>query len=173
MGSFILNVSVAVADNGCGVPAGYKLKMFEPYFSTKKSGTGLGLAIVSSIISDHHGHISVKDNPAGGTIVAFELPTPEHREGDGEVAVAAGWPEGKPSTKNARGILGKLGMGASATVVTTAVDRNLCLSLRNVPLVDVRTVDDLNARQVLLRRYLVLTPAALEAIQQRFGKKEA
>ncbi len=79
---------VEVADNGCGVPAGYKLKMFEPYFSTKKSGTGLGLAIVSSIISDHHGHISVKDNPAGGTIVAFELPTPEHREGDEDVAVA-------------------------------------------------------------------------------------
>ena len=92
---------------------------------------------------------------------------------DGEVAVASGWPQAKPSTKSARGILGKLGMEASATVVTTAIDRNLCLSLRNVPLVDVRTVDDLNARQVLLRRYLVLTPDALEAIQQRFGKKEA
>ncbi|MDO8724368.1 MAG: ATP-binding protein [Syntrophales bacterium] len=64
---------VEVADNGCGIPAGYKMKMFEPYFSTKKSGTGLGLAIVSSIISDHSGHISVRDNPAGGTIVAFEL----------------------------------------------------------------------------------------------------
>jgi two-component system nitrogen regulation sensor histidine kinase NtrY len=68
---------VEIADNGCGVPAGYKMKMFDPYFSTKKSGTGLGLAIVSSIISDHHGHISVRDNPAGGTVVAFELPTRE------------------------------------------------------------------------------------------------
>jgi ribosomal protein L4 len=62
---------------------------------------------------------------------------------------------------------------ASATVVTTAVDRNLCLSLRNVPLVDVCTVADLNARQVLLRRYLVLTPAALAALEQRFAKKES
>jgi two-component system nitrogen regulation sensor histidine kinase NtrY len=75
---------VEVADNGCGVPAGYKMKMFDPYFSTKKSGTGLGLAIVSSIISDHRGHISVRDNPAGGTIVAFELPTREGKEINGE-----------------------------------------------------------------------------------------
>ena len=43
----------------------------------------------------------------------------------------------------------------------------------NVPLVDVRTLDDLNARQVLLRRYLVLTPAAFEALEQRFAKKES
>ena len=42
-----------VADNGCGIPAGYKVKMFEPYFSTKRTGTGLGLAIVNSIIADH------------------------------------------------------------------------------------------------------------------------
>ena len=66
-----------VADNGCGVPYGYKAKMFEPYFSTKSSGTGLGLAIVSSIISDHHGHVSVRDNVPNGTIVAFELPVLE------------------------------------------------------------------------------------------------
>jgi two-component system nitrogen regulation sensor histidine kinase NtrY len=68
---------VEVADNGCGVPYGYKSKMFEPYFSTKSAGTGLGLAIVSSIISDHHGHVSVRDNVPKGMIVAFELPVPE------------------------------------------------------------------------------------------------
>lgn len=91
---------------------------------------------------------------------------------DGEVAIASGWPTGKPSTKSAVGILDKLGMRTSATVVTTAVDRNLCLSLRNVPLVDVRTLGDLNARQVLLRRYMVLTPDAFAALQERFGKSE-
>lgn len=68
---------VEVADNGSGVPYSYKAKIFEPYFSTKRSGTGLGLAIVSSIISDHHGHVSVRDNNPTGTIVAFELPVPE------------------------------------------------------------------------------------------------
>jgi two-component system nitrogen regulation sensor histidine kinase NtrY len=65
---------VEVADNGAGIPPAYKGKMFEPYFSTKRSGTGLGLAIVSSIIADHHGHLSVRDNHPCGTVVAFELP---------------------------------------------------------------------------------------------------
>jgi len=68
---------VEVADDGCGIPYSYKAKMFEPYFSTKSTGTGLGLAIVSSIISDHHGHVSVRDNVPNGAIVAFELPVPE------------------------------------------------------------------------------------------------
>jgi large subunit ribosomal protein L4 len=92
---------------------------------------------------------------------------------DSEVAIADGWPTGKPSTKSAVAVLDKLGMRASATVVTTEVDRNLYLSLRNVPLVDVRPLAELNARQVLLRRYLVLTPAAFEALEQRFAKKES
>jgi two-component system nitrogen regulation sensor histidine kinase NtrY len=65
---------VAVADDGQGVPSSYKRKVFDPYFSTKKSGTGLGLAIVSSIISDHHGQISVSDNNPTGTVVSFQLP---------------------------------------------------------------------------------------------------
>ncbi|MFO7569522.1 MAG: ATP-binding protein [Smithellaceae bacterium] len=67
-------VTVAVADDGAGVPASYKRKVFEPYFSTKKTGTGLGLAIVSSIISDHKGQVSVNDNIPEGTIVTFQLP---------------------------------------------------------------------------------------------------
>jgi two-component system nitrogen regulation sensor histidine kinase NtrY len=79
---------VEVADNGCGVPAAYKTKMFEPYFSTKKAGTGLGLAIVSSIIADHHGYISVRDNPQGGTVVAFELPVPEGEQVNGAAYAA-------------------------------------------------------------------------------------
>jgi len=92
---------------------------------------------------------------------------------DGEVGVSDSWPTGKPNTKSAVGVLAKLGMNSGATVVTAETDRNLCLSLRNVPLVDVCTVGDLNARQVLLRRYLVLTPSALTALQQRFAKKES
>lgn len=66
--------TVTVADNGRGVPASYKRKVFEPYFSTKKAGTGLGLAIVSSIISDHRGQVSVADNTPTGTAVSFQLP---------------------------------------------------------------------------------------------------
>lgn len=70
---------VEVADNGCGIPAGYKVKMFEPYFSTKRTGTGLGLAIVNSIIADHGGRVTAADNHPKGTVVAFELPLSERR----------------------------------------------------------------------------------------------
>ncbi|MFB3926784.1 MAG: PAS domain-containing sensor histidine kinase, partial [Syntrophales bacterium] len=65
---------VEILDNGTGISPKNKMRMFEPYFSTKKSGTGLGLAIVSSIISDHQGNIGVRDNYPKGTIVSFELP---------------------------------------------------------------------------------------------------
>jgi two-component system nitrogen regulation sensor histidine kinase NtrY len=67
-------VTVSVADNGVGISAENKARVFEPYFSTKPSGTGLGLAIVSTIIADHHGYIRVSDNKPSGTRITFELP---------------------------------------------------------------------------------------------------
>jgi two-component system nitrogen regulation sensor histidine kinase NtrY len=66
--------SFTIADNGCGISAEDKPRLFEPYFSTKKSGTGLGLAIVSTIITDHNGYIRVKDNDPRGTKFIVELP---------------------------------------------------------------------------------------------------
>ena len=75
--SFNRDLQVAtlkVSDNGCGIPAEDKPRLFEPYFSTKKSGTGLGLAIVSTIISDHNGYIRVHDNEPRGTLFTVELP---------------------------------------------------------------------------------------------------
>ncbi|MEZ4598524.1 MAG: ATP-binding protein [Syntrophotaleaceae bacterium] len=67
-------VSFTVADDGCGIPPEDKPRLFEPYFSTKKSGTGLGLAIVSTIITDHNGYIRVKDNEPKGSRFIVELP---------------------------------------------------------------------------------------------------
>jgi two-component system nitrogen regulation sensor histidine kinase NtrY len=67
-------VTFTISDTGCGIPAEDKPRLFEPYFSTKKSGTGLGLAIVSTIISDHNGYIRVKDNIPTGTKFIVELP---------------------------------------------------------------------------------------------------
>ncbi|MGQ9654872.1 MAG: sensor histidine kinase [Thermodesulfobacteriota bacterium] len=63
-----------VADNGPGVPPEDKARLFEPYFSTKKSGTGLGLTIVRSIVHDHRGYIRVLDNEPRGTRFVVELP---------------------------------------------------------------------------------------------------
>lgn len=63
-----------VIDTGPGIPAEAKQKLFEPYFSTKKTGTGLGLAITSNIIADHNGYIRVRDNQPRGTRFVIELP---------------------------------------------------------------------------------------------------
>ncbi|MBI5562888.1 MAG: PAS domain S-box protein [Deltaproteobacteria bacterium] len=63
-----------VSDNGSGITPEAKQRLFEPYFSTKKTGTGLGLAIVSNIIADHNGYIRVKDNSPRGTRFVIEFP---------------------------------------------------------------------------------------------------
>jgi large subunit ribosomal protein L4 len=84
---------------------------------------------------------------------------------DGEVALADGWPTDQPSTQQAVAVLGALGLQRSVLVVTDGLDRNLYLSLRNVPQVDVSPLADLNARSVLLRRHMVLTPAAMEKLE--------
>jgi two-component system nitrogen regulation sensor histidine kinase NtrY len=67
-------VRIEFADSGKGISDMEKTKMFEPYFSTKKSGMGLGLAIVNSIISDHNGVIRVQDNQPSGAKFIIELP---------------------------------------------------------------------------------------------------
>lgn len=67
-------ITLTIADSGCGIPAEDKARLFEPYFSTKKTGTGLGLAIVSTIIADHNGYIRVRDNSPEGSLFIIELP---------------------------------------------------------------------------------------------------
>ena len=67
-------VALAIADDGPGILPEDKPRLFEPYFSTKKSGTGLGLAIVSSIIADHGGFVRVRDNEPHGAVFLIELP---------------------------------------------------------------------------------------------------
>jgi two-component system nitrogen regulation sensor histidine kinase NtrY len=67
-------VIIKICDTGLGISQKDKTKLFEPYFSTKKSGTGLGLAIVKTIIHDHRGFIRVKNNSPRGTCFIIELP---------------------------------------------------------------------------------------------------
>ena len=67
-------VRLEVSDNGCGIPDEDKGRLFEPYFSTRRTGTGLGLTIVNAIIADHNGYIRVRDNQPRGTTFQIELP---------------------------------------------------------------------------------------------------
>jgi two-component system nitrogen regulation sensor histidine kinase NtrY len=72
-------VTLEVSDNGPGIDAALKSRIFEPYFSTKEQGTGLGLAIVSTIVSDHHGFVRVRDNEPRGSRFILEFPVKEQQ----------------------------------------------------------------------------------------------
>ena len=78
------NVFLKVYDSGPGISKENKIKLFEPYFSTKKTGTGLGLAIVSTIVSDHSGYIRVQDNSPHGTVFIIELPLNTEQQGQSQ-----------------------------------------------------------------------------------------
>jgi len=65
---------IVIADNGPGIPASEREKLFLPYYSTKRRGSGLGLAIVRRIVMEHGGSVDVSDNTPRGTRFTIELP---------------------------------------------------------------------------------------------------
>lgn len=67
-------VRIEVADTGKGLTPEECSRLFTPYYTTKVQGTGLGLAIIQSVISDHHGTISVSSEEGHGTTFRIELP---------------------------------------------------------------------------------------------------
>jgi two-component system nitrogen regulation sensor histidine kinase NtrY len=67
-------VRIVVADDGPGIPAADRGKLFLSHYSTKQRGSGVGLAIVRRIVDEHGGRIEVTDNSPRGTRFALELP---------------------------------------------------------------------------------------------------
>jgi signal transduction histidine kinase len=65
---------VTVLDNGPGVAPGVLDRIFQPFFTTKKTGTGLGLALVQKIIVTHNGRITVSIPSGGGACFQVTLP---------------------------------------------------------------------------------------------------
>jgi two-component system nitrogen regulation sensor histidine kinase NtrY len=68
------NVRIEVSDTGKGLTPEECSRLFTPYYTTKLQGTGLGLAIVQSVVSDHHGTISVTSTEERGTTFRIDLP---------------------------------------------------------------------------------------------------
>ncbi len=61
-------VEIQIQDSGPGIPDDIISKVFDPLVTTKQRGTGLGLASCRSIVEQHKGTISVRNNPTTFTI---------------------------------------------------------------------------------------------------------
>jgi len=73
-------VAVEVADNGPGISQQGRERLFEPFYSTKKTGMGMGLAISQTIAQDHGGTIQAAERPGGGAVFTLVLPAMVFKE---------------------------------------------------------------------------------------------
>ncbi len=80
-------IKLSIADTGVGIDKNNIDKIFDPYFTTKKSGNGLGLASVYSIIRKHKGVISVDSELTKGTTFIIYLPGVIDEEEKKEVSI--------------------------------------------------------------------------------------
>jgi two-component system, cell cycle sensor histidine kinase and response regulator CckA len=71
-------VRLSVSDTGCGIAPEARARIFDAFFTTKrtdlKRGSGLGLSVVQAIVEDHHGYVDVETEVGIGTTIAIYLP---------------------------------------------------------------------------------------------------
>ena len=70
-------VRVAVADNGCGMPAALQERAFTPFVSAKSQGSGLGLSLVQRLVVQHGGTVQLRSQEGQGTTVVCVFPQGE------------------------------------------------------------------------------------------------
>jgi two-component system, NtrC family, nitrogen regulation sensor histidine kinase NtrY len=66
-------VVIAVSDNGPGIAADQRGKVFVPFFTTKRQGSGIGLTLVRQIAIVHGGAVDISDTPGGGATISVRL----------------------------------------------------------------------------------------------------
>jgi signal transduction histidine kinase len=67
------SVEFAVRDNGEGIDAHHRLRIYDAFFSTRPGGMGMGLAIARSIVEAHGSTLALRPNPGGGEVFHFSL----------------------------------------------------------------------------------------------------
>jgi signal transduction histidine kinase len=73
-------VAIVVTDQGSGIERADIMRIFDPYFTTKRGGTGLGLPITKNIVEGLGGTIGVTSATSRGTEIRIELPLDLTRE---------------------------------------------------------------------------------------------
>jgi two-component system sensor histidine kinase PilS (NtrC family) len=73
-------VSIAVSDNGPGIPEPLQARLFEPFVTGRAGGTGLGLAIVQRAVEAHRGLVLVDSAPGRGTTFTVYFPAARRKE---------------------------------------------------------------------------------------------
>jgi signal transduction histidine kinase len=73
---------IRVRDNGPGIDAETARKLFDPFYTTKRSGTGLGLALSRKVVEAHGGSIELLDEPGEGSEFVLTFPRRDLDEGE-------------------------------------------------------------------------------------------
>ena len=73
------HVNISFTDTGGGISAENLSRVFEPYFTTKKSGSGLGLLIVRRIVREHGGEMAIQSDEGRGLTLTIRLPYRDKR----------------------------------------------------------------------------------------------
>jgi signal transduction histidine kinase len=70
------HATVAIQDDGPGIPPEALRKIYRMHFTTKSGGTGVGLYVARSIVESYGGHVDVESSPGRGTCFRVTLPLP-------------------------------------------------------------------------------------------------
>ncbi len=68
-------ISIAIRDNGHGIPRKVLERIFEPFFTTKKNGSGLGLPVTKALLESMDATITITSKENRGTLVTMVFPT--------------------------------------------------------------------------------------------------
>lgn len=125
-GSSGSSVMIMVRDNGCGMDAATKARIFEPLFTTKATGNGLGLASVRMVMDEHGGVVDVESELGRGS--TFRLVFPAFGEHTDATPAET---ERKPSAGSAKSILEQCKGSVRETVTAVDVQQGTSISVEN------------------------------------------